>query len=105
MLDRISRSDATALLRHCLEDGILEPGKHFRKELAAEGLTILESNHVLKSGTIYDEPEPDGKTGEWKYRVEGHEPGGKWLVIVFTFREVNHVFLITVFSVESRSRK
>ena len=44
------------------------------------------------------------KTGEWKYRVEGHEPDGKWLAIVFCFKKVKRAFLITVFSVESRSK-
>jgi len=41
---------------------------------------------------------------EWNYRVEGHEPGGKWLAIVFSFKTVDTTFLITVFSVESKKK-
>jgi len=44
------------------------------------------------------------KTAEWKYRVEGHEPGGKWVVVVFCFKTVERALLITVFSVESRRK-
>ena len=59
---------------------------------------------VLKFGNIYSPPEQNLKTGEWKYRVEGYEPDGKWIVVVFCFKTVNKIFLITVFSVKSRSK-
>jgi hypothetical protein len=49
-------------------------------------------------------PEHDIKRGEWKYSVEGHTPDGTWLTVVFSFKEVNRVFLITVFSVEAKRR-
>jgi hypothetical protein len=45
------------------------------------------------------------RTGEWKYRVEGHEPGGKWVVIVFSVKSLDQVFLITVFTVKIRKRR
>ena len=81
------------------------PGKHFRKELAREGLEITDAKMVLKTGTIYDEPELDSKFGNWKYKIEGHETGGKWLCIVFCFQTLDDVFLITVFSVELKRRR
>jgi len=59
---------------------------------------------VLKHGNIFDPAEKDIKTGEWKYRVEGYEPGGKWIVVAFCFKNVERAFLITVFSVESRRK-
>ncbi len=59
---------------------------------------------MLRSGAIYDEPEQDIRTGDWKYRVEGHEPGGKWMAIVLTFKTTERAFLVTIFSIESRSR-
>ena len=96
--------EAVDLLRYCLEDGDVVPGKHFRDELAKEGLAFEDAWQVLKSGNIFDAPECDIKTGEWKYRVEGHEPGGKWVVVVFCFKTVDRAFLITVFSVESRRK-
>ncbi len=60
--------------------------------------------HVLRKGIIYKPPEPHPKTREWTYHVEGHEPDGKWLEIVFCFQAIETVRLITVFSVEARRR-
>ena len=105
ILKRISRAEAVDLLRHCVEDGEVQYGPHFRKALEQESVDIVDAWAVLRCGQIFDEPEPDIKTREWKYRVEGHEPGGKWLTIVFSFKEVNRVFLITVFSIESRRKR
>lgn len=96
--------EAVDLLRHCLESGEVIPGKHFRDELANDNLTIEDAWSVLKSGNIYNPPEPDIKTGEWKYRMEGYTPDGEWLAIVFCFKTRERAFLITVFSVESRRR-
>lgn len=97
--------EAIDLLHHCLGSGEVIMGKHFREELAAENLTINDARVVMLSGGIYQPPDLDIKTGEWKYRVEGYEPGGKWLVVVFSFKTVDRAFLITVFSVESRGRR
>ena len=33
-------SEAVVLLRYCLSEGAVIPGKHFREELAAEGLVF-----------------------------------------------------------------
>jgi hypothetical protein len=96
--------EAIDLLHYCLEDGEVVPGKHFRDELANEDLTIEAAWMVLRSGTIYEAPDLDIRTGEWKYRVEGLEPGGKWLVVAFSFKAVDRAFLITVYSVRSKGR-
>ncbi len=104
LVERLYRQEAEDLLRHCLEGGEVIPGRHFREELAKEGAVFEDAWVVLRTGRIYDEPEPDIKTGEWKYRVEGYEPGGKWLVIAFSFKTLDRTFLITVFSVESRRK-
>ena len=55
------------------------PTKHFRDELSSEFITFEDAWIVLRSGSIYDQPVQDIKTGNWKYRVEGYEPGGKWI--------------------------
>lgn len=99
---RLSRPDALRLLRECVRSGHIIPGKHFREELANEGLILPDAVRVLKTGQIYDEPEPDPKTGEWKYRVEGREVDGKWLAIVFCFKGTATAFLITVFSITAK---
>jgi hypothetical protein len=92
---------AQDMLRGCLEDGTVIPGRHFRDELKNENLTLPAAWHVLRSGVIYKPPELNVGTGDWKYSVEGSEPDGKWLVIVFCFRAVDTAYLITVFSVRT----
>jgi len=107
LVERMSRTDALALLHRCLdeEDAAVIPGPHFQKALAAEGLTFQDALAVMRSGNIYDEPEHDIGFGEWKYKLEGHETGGKWLGIIFSFKALDRAFLITVFSVEARRRR
>ncbi|HEY4816728.1 MAG TPA: DUF4258 domain-containing protein [Candidatus Acidoferrum sp.] len=101
-IKRLSRTEAAGLVRKCLESGRrVIPGGHFRDELAKEGLTLPDALHVLRTGRIYDEPEEDIKTGEWKYRIEGREVDGRVLKIVFCFKdfdEIDTAYLITVFS-------
>lgn len=104
-VERKSRPEAVKLLRECLGAGKVRPGRHFRDELADEALDFLSALAVLKAGRIYEEPEPDIKTGDWKYRVEGHEPDGKWLAIVFCFEAEDAALLITVYSVRSREKR
>jgi hypothetical protein len=99
---RLARPDAEKLLRQCLEKGQVLQGRHFIEELAAENPTFPDAIVVLRAGSILDEPEPDLRTGEWKYRIEGYEPGGKYAAIVFSFKLESRAFLITVFSIESR---
>ncbi len=76
-VERLSRPEAVKLLRECLRIGKIIPGKHFRDELAAEGLILPDVLRVLKTGNIFQEPECDPKSGDWKYRVEGREVDGK----------------------------
>jgi hypothetical protein len=97
--------EALDLLRYCLEDGEVRPGAHFRKELANEKISFVDAWAVLRSGAIYEPPELDIKSGEWKWKVEGYEPGGAWLIIVFTFKTVDQAFLITVFSAKRGARR
>jgi hypothetical protein len=75
------------------------------KELANEGLSIEDAWSVLRRGRIFKPPEQDIKTGEWKYRVEGKEPGGREIAIVLCFKTVDKTFLITIFSVETKGRR
>jgi hypothetical protein len=96
--------DAQDLLRHCVESGQVKEGYHFRTELQAEKIGLPSAYRVLKTGIVYDPPEQDLKTGDWKYRVEGPEPNGKWIAIVFCFKEIDKVFLITIFSIKGKAR-
>lgn len=97
--------EAQDLLRFCLQGGgEIVPGRHFRDELLIEELSFEDAWVVLRTGCVYDPPEIDIRTGELKFRVEGHEPGGKWVVIVFSFKSISRAFLITIFSVNAKAR-
>lgn len=84
-------------------DGISAGSSHKRARLSSTPGQFFGVGRS-RSGQIYDPPEQDIKTGEWKYRIEGHTADGQWLVIVFCFRATDQTFLITVWSVE-RGRK
>lgn len=94
----LSRAEAEALVRHCLEEGAVIFGRHFREELKNDGFDIADARYVLKHGHIYTEPEIDVKTRDWKYRIEGKTPDDDRLAIVFCFKTVDTCFLITVFA-------
>jgi hypothetical protein len=96
--------EAVDLLHHCLEEGEVVLSRHFRDELVIERLNIEDAWIVMRSGTVYEPPELDIRSGEWKWKVEGYEPGGKWLVIVFSFKPIARTFLITVYSVDNKER-
>lgn len=105
LVEVMTAVEARDLLRYCLTDGAVVPSGHFRKELDAEGLTLVDAWHVLRTGCIYEPSERDIATGEWKYRIEGAEPDeGRWIGIVFCFKTIERVRLITVFRIESRRR-
>jgi hypothetical protein len=76
----LSRAEAADLVRHCLSAGRVIPGKHFREELANEGLDILDAHHVLRKGNIFQEPETDIRSGDWKYRKEPILKESLWLL-------------------------
>lgn len=104
-IDCIAPEVAAGVLRDCLGGGgRIIPTRHFLSELKKEGLTIPDAWHVLRSGCISKPPEPDIKTGEWKYTIAGYAPDGTWLCVVFSFKYVNVACLITVFSVEAQRR-
>lgn len=94
-----TKTEAVTLIRHCLDEGRVILSKHFRQELRAEDLTLQDAFYVLQTGAVFREPEFDVRYREWNYRIEGAEPDGKRLAIVFCFKEDESGFLITVFSI------
>lgn len=94
----LTRAEAQSLVRHCLEEGSVILGRHFRDELANDRFDIADAMYVLKHGHIYKEPEIDVRTREWKYRIEGKTPDEDRLAVVFSFKTKDRCFLITVFA-------
>lgn len=97
MVSRLSKHDASTRLRDCLKNGIVEPHPHFLRALKDDGLDLVDAIFVLKRGSIYDEPEFDVSFQQWRYRIEGKEPGGLWLAIIFAFKAVDEALLITAY--------
>jgi len=103
-MEHLSPQAARAQVQRCLEHGKIIEGRHFREELAKEPLTFDDVWLVLRSGNVYAEPDLDTRSGEWKYRVEGSEPDGRWLVVVLSFKADDTIFLITVFCDEAKRK-
>jgi hypothetical protein len=99
---RLCRTDAVKLIRDCLRQGRIRTTRHFREELAAEGLTVVDAFYVLQQGIVFNEPEHDIYFQQWRYRMEGTEPDGQYVSIIFTFDEPEEGVLITLFSDKSR---
>jgi len=97
-------AEAVNLVRYCVEDGSIIPGTHFRQAIADESFTYVDVEYVLRHGNIYDPPEPDIRTGDWKYRIEGYIDDGQWVAVIFCFKATDTAFLITVFSVEKMKK-
>ncbi|MFZ0819854.1 MAG: DUF4258 domain-containing protein [Candidatus Acidiferrales bacterium] len=99
---RYSRDDAAKLIRECVETGRIRITQHFKQELMKEGLSIGDALHVIQHGGIYNEPEHDPSFQQWRYRIEGTEPDGKYVGVIFAFETDEDGVLITVFEIESR---
>ena len=97
---RQSRDDALKRIRRCLDDGEVIPTKHFRDKLEELSLSMVEAMYVLRRGLILNEAEFDLRRQHWNYRIEGTEPDGEHLAIVFAFIEDTSGLLITIFSIE-----
>lgn len=53
--------------------------------------------HAIRFGLIFEEPEQDIKTGEWKYRVEGESVDGEPLRVVIAIVADDVSKYLTVF--------
>ncbi len=98
----LTQEIALGVLRDCLEDGEIIPSRHFRAAMAEEGITFEDAWNILRTGTIYDPGEHDVATDDWKYRIEGIDTEGREFGIIFCFKAVNRVLLITIFSVSAQ---
>lgn len=96
-MSRRSRDQAKADLNSCLNAGRVVYTRHFREELANDGLTMQDVLTVCRAGAVIDEAEPDIRTGAWKYRIEGLTVERESVAVVFSFRPEDHAVCITVF--------
>lgn len=96
----LGKQEAAALVRQCLDSGEIVIGPHAQKAMVDDALDIEDLYKVLKAGVIYDEPEQDIRTSDWKYRMEGKINRGDLLAVIFCLRSTKRGFVITVFVVK-----
>lgn len=97
LIERMTPAQAEDLMRHCLEEGTIRFGAHCRDKQEQLRISDEDLRAVLRRGHVYDPPEPDIKTGEWKYRFEGCDLEGRHLILAASFKTIDRAFLITVF--------
>lgn len=105
IIERCTNTQALERLRKCLESGDIILTSHFKKELSNECIAFEDAWSILRYGRMYSPPEEDTRSGDWKYRVEGHEPGGKWIAVIYCFKSTTRVNLITIFSDKARRKR
>lgn len=82
--DKLTPTEAKTEVFLCIDKGFIYQTVHFKEELANEEVSFGDCTCVIEDGMIFDQAEWDDDHREWKYRLEGYEPDGKWLVIVFS---------------------
>lgn len=99
LVKRRTRSQAESDICFCLVTGNIAWGPHFLRELSADNFELQDAKHILKTGTIFDPPDRDIRTFEWKYKIEGKSIDGAEGAVIFSFREVDRAFLITIYEI------
>ena len=77
----------------CLATGSIRLTGHFRIELGNDGLVMGDVLTVCRSGAVLRAPEPDLRTGDWIYRIEGRTPDDDSIAVVFKFEGERAVFI------------
>ncbi|MCK4594600.1 DUF4258 domain-containing protein [bacterium] len=104
--DELSPREARTEVFMCALDGYLRQTAHFKEKLSSENVSFGDTTSIiLENGWIFEKPEWDKVYSEWIYHIEGYEPDGKWLVIVFSLPTKGTAKLITVFSRKPRTIK
>jgi len=93
---RHSKKQAMEIIRRCLREGKVIYDPHIYKQAKKRQFTVGDVVHVLKTGVIYDEPEPHIRTNLWRYRVCGETVFEKTLTVVVEINDPNAI-LITCF--------
>ena len=50
---------------------------HIKDQMRQRGLIQGDVLHLLKTGFVFEDPEPATRPGFWKYRIEGTTPNSK----------------------------
>ena len=89
----LTNDQAKAQLVRCLAAGTVRLTGHFREELAKDDLVIGDVLAVCRSAVVIRAAEPDLRTGEWIYRIEGRTTDDDRIAVVFKFEGERAVFI------------
>jgi molybdenum cofactor biosynthesis enzyme len=79
--------------RRCVAAGAVRLTGHFREELTNDDLVMGDVLAVCRSGAVIRAAEPDLRTGEWIYRIEGRTADAHRIAVVFKFEGERAVFI------------
>lgn len=102
--DRLLPDQAKSKLNLDLLTGQVVHTNHFSQRLAQKPYDILAVDYVIVNGCIIRPPEWDDDCMMWKYRLEGTDPDGRWIVVIFAIDESDNTYLVTTFSTDRPRR-
>src|SRR5262245_18838042 len=80
---RGSLAAAAREIRNLVNAGCgVELTTHAREKMTAEGVSLVDVMHVLRSGVVRRAPDRDVRTGNEKFRVEGTSDDRRLCVVV-----------------------
>ncbi len=72
---------------------------HCLEELEADGLTILDVEGCVMTGTIV-ERQKDRSNGEWKFVIQGWSTAGEECVVVVKWTPTGRLRVLTAFALD-----
>jgi hypothetical protein len=92
------------LLRACLEQDRYRFHPNAWKRLHELQISLNDTLHVLRHGSIDGEPEFDPAYGHWRFTVHGKTVDQRELIIMFVIVEIEGVLILTIADEESKDR-
>jgi hypothetical protein len=89
LTEPLSRDGATNLIHAIARDGYVAWTGHARREMAADGLSTLDCQNVMRCGAV-TEP-ADLEKGSWRYRIHTQR-----MCVVVVFRSETELAVVTV---------
>ena len=97
--NRLSISEAQALIREIARTGSVVPTYHAKYDHPERNYDSQDIEHILRNGVVTREPEYDQKRQDWKYRVEGNTIDGDLAVAITVIVNQYELSVVTVFPI------
>ena len=92
-----SKRQALSILKEIINDGgTLSLSRHCKDRMSEREIDMLDVLNAIKTGKILQEPEPNIKSGDLVYVVEGKSVDGKQLKIPFVINSDRMATFLTV---------